>query len=88
MSKLMKQTDGTWSATRRVANNNVRIYVRDIGHGYFGCTAVHGSFGTELADTIGETRKVAIDRAIETARRKLSIPSQCGYLAAIGPCGK
>ena len=71
MSRLMKQPDGTWQATRRIANHVVRIYVRDIGHGYFGCTAVHNHFGIELADTIGETRKVAINRAITTAGMKL-----------------
>lgn len=71
MSRLMKHPDGTWRATRRIADTNVLIYVREIGHGYFGCTAVHGSFGTELADTIGETRKVAIARAITTAGMKL-----------------
>lgn len=88
MSRLMKHPDGTWRATRRVANHIVRIYVREIGHGYFGCTAYNNHTGIELADTIGETRKVAVDRALAAAKRQLAMPTEADFSAAFGPCNK
>lgn len=88
MSRLMKYPDGTWRATRRVANHIAHIYVREIGHGYFGCTVYNSHTGIELADTIGETRKVAVDRALAAAKRQFVMPTKADFSAAFGPCNK
>lgn len=61
-------TIGTFSK-RTVAGHALQVFVRQVGD-YF-IAAVYSASGEKLADTVGETRKIATDRALRMAGGRL-----------------
>jgi len=96
MGKMLQQPDGTWQTIRNIDGRMTTIYIRDLGHGFFAAT-VFGRDGVEIVDSMGYTKKEAIDKAARIAKRKMvaqrtakapAMPTEDDFLAALGPCNK